>query len=174
MRRDLSTIERRLDKIRARSLPVPPLTLIDATVFVDEATYVAFAAADAEDRAYMRAELASLEADLVAEKLADLPVVEGSRAITAIITCSILPEEHDLWRLTADAEAPSPDRQAALDRRDAMIAEAEAESRREQAMKKPWTERDHNPSGADEEVLYFEVPSGWPVTRAQHRARLGL
>lgn len=117
-------------------------------------------------------DVARLEDDLVAEKLVDHPIIEGSRAITAIITCSILPEEHDLWRLTADAEAPSPDRQAALERRDAMIAEAEVESRRERAMKLPWTERDHDPSGSPDEILYFEVPSGWPVTRAMHRARL--
>lgn len=165
---------RRLDRLarRAETRPVPPIVLIDATGFVDEATYAAFAAADAEDRAWMRAELASLEAALVAEKTADLPGVEGSRVIQAIIVTSRLPEEHDSWRLHADEEAPTPDRQAAIERRDAMIAEAEAEWHREQAAKRPLAERDWDPSGPDHVVLYHEQPSGWPVTRAQHRARL--
>jgi len=55
-----------------------------------------------------------------------------------------------------------------------MVREAEAEARRERAMKLPWTERDHDPSGPDDEVLYVEMPSGCPVTRAMLRARLGL
>jgi len=170
--RNLDAIRKRIGKLEARSRPVSPIVLIDATVFVDDQTFLEFAAADEDVRARMRADLAGYEAALVAERTADLPVVEGSQAITAIIVTAKLPEEHDLWRLTAEADAPSPEKQASLERRDAMIAEAGAESRREQAMKLLWAERDHDPSGPDGEILYFEVPSGWPVTRAMHRARL--
>lgn len=171
--RNLDSIRKRVDVLHARTRPVVPLVLIDATGFVDEVTYANFAASDAGGRDQIRAELAALEDGLVAEKLADLPVVKGSRVIRAIVVTAALPEEHDVWRLTPEADTPRPDKQAALARRDALIAEAEAEWHREQAQKAPLAERDWNPSGPDEEVLYFEEPSGWPVTRATHRERMG-
>lgn len=172
--RNLDAIRKRIGKLEARSRPVSPIVMIDCVGFVDERTLAEYAASDPDDRQAMRAQLARLEDDLVAEKLADLPVVEGSRVIRAIVVTAGLPAEEDLWRLTADEETATPERQASIERRDAMIAEAEAEWHQEQAAKRPLAERDWDPSGPDHAVLYYEQPSGWPVTRAQHRARLGL
>lgn len=148
--------------------------LIDCVGFVDGQTLAEFAEADPDTRQAMRAQLARLEAALVAERTADLPVVDGSRAITAIVVTSRLPDEDDVWRLAFDDEdASDPGRRAAIERRDAKIAEAQAEARREQAQRKPMAERDHDPSGPEGEWLYTDMPSGYPVTRAQHRVRLG-
>lgn len=167
-------LHRRLDRLarRATARQAPPLVLIDCTIFVDDQTFLEFTAADEDGRARMRADLAGYEEALVAQTMADGPETTDSRAIRAIIVTTKLQDEADVWRLTAEADAPSPDKQAALARRDAMVREAEAEWHREQAQKAPMSERDWNPSGPDEEVLYFEMPSGWPVTRAMHRARL--
>lgn len=172
MRRSFTTLERRLAKVTGRSVAVPIIPLIDATVFVDDQTFLEFAAADEDSRARMRAGLAWYEEALVAQTMADGPETTDSRAIRAIVVRAALPAEEDLWRLHDDDDDHSPDKQAALERRDALVREAVSEWHREQAAKLPLAERDWDPSGPDDEIIYVEMPSGYPITRAQHRARL--
>jgi len=61
----------------------------------------------------------------------------------------------------------------AIAERDRKLDVMRAELRREERARLPLLERDEDPEGDPNEVLYFEQQSGWPVTRREHRTRLG-
>lgn len=172
MRRDLTTIARRVAKVqaRARAFVTRPLVLIDTAHLFD---WQAFRNGDAETRETMRCEYVADEATLLAAY--DVPTPSDPLAITAIHVRCYVPPASEEWRYETDADDPgridrpsrTPEEQARIDRfRETGEWGDETDV---EPVDDVFDELDTEPWKDPSETLYIGR-SGFPVTRREHQA----